>query len=152
MFDKAWVAAGNAGTFLSALAGLAYYWSRPLTFEGYAVVQVLCLVCQAVALIPVVWPGRTPSDLHQNLTVATVCGSWVFGVFPGAVLLVLFDVDVNSPPWAALFFSGTALMMACIAGLITATAVSGGTRSYESPAPPGAPDGADPDPGASDGD
>jgi hypothetical protein len=78
---------------------LVYCWSRPFSFAGYAVVQLACLVCQAVALIPVAWPGRaaTPrdvgdfSDLHQNLTVATVCGSWIFGAFPGAGLLMIFD-------------------------------------------------------------
>lgn len=100
-----------------------YYWSRPLS--GCAVIQLACLACRAVTLIPVAWPGRaaTPqdvagfSDLHQGLTVATVCGSWTFGVFPGAGLLVFFDVDVNTPPWAAVFFSGTALMAACVASL-----------------------------------
>ncbi|MFI6435331.1 hypothetical protein [Streptomyces sp. NPDC050759] len=145
-----WVVVGNAGTFLSALAGLVYYWSRPLSFAGCAVIQLACLVCQAVALIPVVWPGRaaTPrdvtgfSDLHQGLTVATVCGSWIVGVFPGAGLLFIFDVDVNSPPWAAVFFSGAALMMACIASLITATAVSDKVRTQrrEAAGPPGVSD------------
>ncbi|MDH6431685.1 hypothetical protein M2158_000162 [Streptomyces sp. SAI-144] len=52
---------------------------------------------------------------------ATVCGSWIFGVCPGAFLFMFFDVDVNSPPWAAMFFSGTALMMACTAGGIAGT-------------------------------
>ncbi|MEU1054301.1 hypothetical protein [Streptomyces sp. NPDC005876] len=137
-----WVVAGNTGTFLGALAGLVSYWSRPLSFAGCAVVVLVCLACQAVALIPVVRPGRAPCDLHQNLTVATVCGSWVFGVCPGAGLLVLFDVDVDSPPWAALFLAGTALMVACVAGLITATAVSGGTGTPhpEGAGPPGVPD------------
>ncbi|WP_433573600.1 hypothetical protein [Streptomyces sp. CA-251247] len=127
-----WVVVGNAATFLSAIAGLAYYWSRPFSFTGYAVVQLACLACQAVALIPVVWPGGAAthrdacdfSDLHQSLTVATVCGSWVFGAYPAAALLVFFDVDANSPPWAAVFFSATALTIACVASLITATAVS----------------------------
>ncbi|WP_069762088.1 hypothetical protein [Streptomyces sp. LUP47B] len=145
-----WVVVGNAGTFLSVLAGLVYYWSRPLSFAGCAVIQLACLACQAVAMIPVAWPGRaaTPrdvtgfSDLHQGLTVATVCGSWIFGVFPGAGLLIVFDVDVNSPPWAAELFAGTALMMACIASLITATAVSGRvwTQRREAARPPGASD------------
>ncbi|MEU9559656.1 hypothetical protein [Streptomyces fumanus] len=134
-----WVAAGNAGTLLGALAGLVSYWSRPLSFAGCAVVALVCLAGQAVAVMPVAWPGRAPSDLHQTLTVATVCGSWIFGVFPGTGLLVLFDVDVDSPPWAALFFSGTALMPACVAGLITATAVSNGTGTppLDAPGPPG---------------
>jgi hypothetical protein len=163
-----WVVVGSAGTFLSALAGLVYYWSRPLSFAGYAVVQLACLVCQAVALIPVAWPGRaaTPrdvgdfSDLHQNLTVATVCGSWIFGVFPGEFLLMFFHVDVNSPPWAALCFSGTALMMACIAGGITGIFLSGkvSTQLREAAGPPGGPDwedsgdSADVDSGGFDGD
>ncbi|MEV1069390.1 hypothetical protein [Streptomyces sp. NPDC050263] len=163
-----WAVVGNAGTFLSALTGLAHYWSRPLSFAGCAVVQLACLACQAVALIPIVWPGRaaTPrdvagfSDLHQGLTVTTVCGSWIFGVFPGAGLLVLFDVDVNSPPWAAVFVSGTALMAACIAGLITATIVSdqATTQARETAGPPGVSDwedsaaGADADSGGFDGD
>lgn len=160
-----WVVVGNAGTFLSALAGLVYYWSRPLSFAGYAVVQLACLVCQAVALIPVAWPGRaaTPrdvgdfSDLHHNLTVATVIGSWVFGVIPGEVLLHIFDVDVNSPPSAALFFSGTALMMACIAGGITGVFLSGkvSTQLREAAGAPGGPDwgnSADVDSGGFDGD
>ncbi|MGX1471988.1 UNVERIFIED_CONTAM: hypothetical protein RKD50_000796 [Streptomyces canus] len=76
--------------------------SRPISFAGYVVVQLACLVWQAVALIPVVRPGRDGadfSDLHQSLTVATVCGSWIFGVCPGAFLFMYFDVDVNSPPW-----------------------------------------------------
>lgn len=127
-----WVLVGNAATFLSALAGLVYYWSRPLSFADYAVLQLACLACQAVALIPVVWPGRaaTPQDvsdfseLQQSLTMTTVCGSWLFGVIPGGGLLIFFDVDVDSPPWAAVLYSGTALMLACIAGAITAVAVS----------------------------
>ncbi|MEU3616287.1 hypothetical protein ABZ725_28755 [Streptomyces sp. NPDC006872] len=145
-----WIVVGNAGTLLSALAGLAHYWSRPLSFAGCAVVQLACLVCQAVALIPVAWPGRTAtprdvagfSDLHQGLTVTTLCGSWIFGVFPGAGLFILFDVDVNSPPWAAVFVSGTTLMMACIAGLITATIVSDKARTQhrETAGPPGGSD------------
>ncbi|MCX4859473.1 hypothetical protein OG426_23840 [Streptomyces canus] len=79
------------------------------------------------------------SDLHQNLTVATVGGSWIFGVCPGAGLLTFFEVDVNSPPWAAVWFSGMALMMACIAGGITATVVSNkvSTRLREAAGPPG---------------
>ena len=109
-----WVVAGNAGTFRSALAGLVYYWSRPLSFAGYAVVQLACLVCQAVALIPVAWPGRaaTPrdaghfSDLHQNVTTATVGVPWTFGLPPGVFLLMFFDVDTSSPPWTALSSRG----------------------------------------------
>ncbi|MFD3437220.1 hypothetical protein ACFWU3_06920 [Streptomyces sp. NPDC058685] len=150
---SSWVVVGNAGTFLSALAGLVYYWSRPFSFAGYAVVQLACLVCQAVALIPVAWPGHAAtlrriadfSDLHQSVTVATVCGSWIFGVFPGASLLVFFDVDVNSPLWAAVFFSGMALMMACLAGLITATVVSDKVRTQlrEASRPPSVSDSGD---------
>lgn len=140
-----WVVAGNAGMFLSALAGLVHYWSRPPSFAGCAALQLACLACQAVALIPVAWPGRTArgiadfSDLHQGMTVATLCGTWIFGVFPGASLLVFFDVNVNSPPWAALFISGTALMVAGVAGLITATVVSDGvgTQRHESVGSPG---------------
>ncbi|MFJ1973791.1 hypothetical protein ACIO93_34605 [Streptomyces sp. NPDC087903] len=158
-----WVVVGNAGTFLSALAALIYHWSRPVWFAGYGVVQLACLVCQAVALIPLVWPGRDDAgyaDLHQGLTTATVCGSWVFGVFPGAVLLTLFDVDTNSPPWAALFFSGMALMVACIAGGITGTVLSAkaSTRLHETAGPLGAPEwgdsghSADVDSGGFDGD
>lgn len=163
-----WVVVGNAGTFLSALAGLVYYWSRPLSFAGYAVVQLACLVCQAGALIPVAWPGRaaTPrdfghlSDLHQNVTTVTVGGSWTFGVPPGALLLMFFDVDTSSPPWAALFFSGLALMMACIAGGITGVFLSGkvSIQLREAAGPPGGPDwgdsgdSADVDSGGFDGD
>lgn len=40
-----WVVVGNAGTFLSALAGLVYHWSRPLSFAGCAVIQLACLAC-----------------------------------------------------------------------------------------------------------
>jgi hypothetical protein len=155
-----WVVVGNAGTFLSALGGLVYYWSRPISFAGYAVVQLACLVWQAVALIPVVRPGRDGadfSDLHQSLTVATVCGSWIFGVCPGAFLFTFFDVDVNSPPWAAMFFSGTALMMACIAGGIAGTFLSAkaSTRLRETAGPPDGPDwgdSGDVDSGGFDGD
>ncbi|ULR52201.1 hypothetical protein [Streptomyces deccanensis] len=139
-----WVTVGNAGTFLSALAGLVYYWSRPIWFAGYAVIQLACLACQAIALIPVVWPGRDDadfSDLHQSLTVITVCGSWIFGVLPGAFLLMFFDVDTSRPPWAALFFSGMALMMACIAGGITGIFLSAkSTQLRETAGPPGGPD------------
>lgn len=160
-----WVIAGNVGTFLSALAGLVHYWSRPSSFAGYAAIQLACLVCQAVALIPVVWPGRaaTPrdidhfSDLHEGMTVSTLCGTWIFGVFPGGGLFILFDVDVDSPPWAAVFISGTALMMACVAGLITATIVSDKVRTQhrEAAGPPGVSDwgdSADADSGGFDGD
>jgi hypothetical protein len=150
---SAWVTVGSAGTFLTALAGSVYYWSRPLSFAGYAVIQLVCLVCQAVALIPVAWPGRaaTPrdvadlSDFHQGLTVATVCGSWIFGVYPCAGLFIIFDVDVNSPPWFAVGISGSALMLACIAGGITATIVSEkvGTQLREAAEPPAVSDRAD---------
>ncbi|WP_329226524.1 hypothetical protein OG488_05755 [Streptomyces sp. NBC_01460] len=160
-----WVFVGNAGTFACALAALLYFWSRPLSFAGCAVVQLVCLLCQAVALIPVVWPApaATPrdvaglSDLHQGMTVATVCGSWIFGVLPGAGLLTFLDVDPDGPRWAAVFLSGTALMMACVAGLITATAVSGTVvaRRRAAAGPPDVSDwgdSADADSGGSDGD
>ncbi|MET7364356.1 hypothetical protein ABZS61_00755 [Streptomyces sp. NPDC005566] len=163
-----WVIVGNAATFLSALAALVHNWSRPLSFADYAVVQLACLACQAVALIPVVRPGRaaTPRDVddvsegQQSLAMTTACGSWLFGVFPGAGLLVFFGVDVDSPPWAAVFYSGTAVMLACIAGAITAVAVSDkvGTRLREAAGPSAGSDwgdggdGADTDSGGFDGD
>ncbi|MBC9715007.1 hypothetical protein H9Y04_20875 [Streptomyces sp. TRM66268-LWL] len=142
-----WVLLGNAGTFLSALAGAVYLWSRPFSWAAYGVVQLACLFSQAVAMIPVVWPGRTATardvgefaDSHQGLTVATVCGSWIFGVCPGLFLLTFFGVDVDSPPWSAVFLSGTALMLACIAGLITATAIADKVKETrrEAPGPEG---------------
>lgn len=65
-----WVVVGNAGTFLSALAGLVYCWSRPLSFAGCAVIQLACTAFQAVAVIPVAWPGRaaTPRDCSSSST------------------------------------------------------------------------------------
>lgn len=140
-----WVAVGSAGTFLSALTALVYYWSRPIWFAGYAIAQLACLVWQAVALIPLVWPGRDDadfSDLHEGLTVTTGVGSWLFGVFPGVMLFALFDVDTSRPQWATLFFSGMALMMACIAGGITGTLLSAkaSTRLRETSGPPDGPD------------
>lgn len=145
-----WAVAGNAGVFFSALAALLHYWSRPISFGDYAVVQLVCLAWQVIALIPVAWPGRSAtardvedaSGLHEGLTLTTVCGTWIFGVFPAAGLLVLFGVDVDSPPWAALLFSGTALMLACVAGLMTGTALSGmeGRQHREAGGPPDAPD------------
>lgn len=141
-----WVAVGTASTLLCALAGVVYYWSRSFSFAGYVVVQLACLVCQVVALIPVAWPGRaaTPrivagfSDLHYRLTILTVSGAWALGVVPGACLLMLFGVDVESPPMAAVVVSGMALMMACIAGGITGVFVSGKvtTRLGEAAGPP----------------
>ncbi|TXS44004.1 hypothetical protein [Streptomyces sp. t39] len=131
-----WPVLGNAGTVLVALTALLHHWSRPLPPGAWAVVQLACLVCQAVALIPVVRPGAaaTPRDVtavldrHQTVTVATVCGTWVLGVPPGLALLRFFDVEAGSRRWAAVFLSGTALTLACIAGLITATAVSATVR------------------------
>jgi hypothetical protein len=130
------VLVGDAALLLCAVAGLVHYWSRDVTFGGVVALQVACLVCQAVALVPVAWPGRaaTPrdvteiSDLHQSATVATVCGTWVFGMFPGAVVIgnVMDDTD---GPTVALFIAGTALMMACLAGLITAVSLT--HRSHE---------------------
>ncbi|MEU8577057.1 hypothetical protein [Streptomyces asoensis] len=132
-----WVLVGNAGTFLSALAGLVHHWSRPFSFADGALLQLACAAWQVVALFPVVLPGRAATerdvvglgDLYQGMTVLTVCGTWIFGVFPGLGLLVILDVDVNGPLWSALFVSGTALMLACVAGLITATAVSDTVRA-----------------------
>ncbi|MFI5963457.1 hypothetical protein ACIA8J_14905 [Streptomyces asoensis] len=166
-----WVVVGNVGTFLSALAGLVHYWSRPASFADAAVLQLVCAAWQAVALFPVVLPGRAATerdvvglgDLHQGMTVLTVCGSWIFGVFPGLGLLVFLDADVDGPLWAALFVSGTTLMLACVAGLMTATAVSDTVRARHrgTAAPPGGSgwyggddgtDTADVDAGGSDGD
>ncbi len=68
--------------------------------------------------MPVAWPGRaaTPRDVtefskgHHGMTIITACGSWIFGVLPGAALLANFDVDTERPVWAAAFCPGTALM------------------------------------------
>ncbi|GGX64041.1 hypothetical protein [Streptomyces fructofermentans] len=146
-----WVVVGNAGTLLTALAGTAHYWSRPVSFAGFAVLQLVCLAFQAIALVPVAWPGGTAtprdvrgfSELHQSLTVATVCGSWIFGVLPGLALLTLYDVEAGSPQSAALLVPGTALMLACVAGLITATgvAVKVMAQHRDAPAPPGVSEG-----------
>ncbi|MEV0221003.1 hypothetical protein [Streptomyces sp. NPDC050704] len=125
------VLVGDAALLLCAVAGLAHYWSHDVTFGGVVVLQVACLVCQAVALVPVAWPGRaaTPwevakiSDLYQSVTVATVCGTWIFGMFPGAVVMDNV-MDDTEGPMAALLIAGTALMMACLAGLITAVSLT----------------------------
>ncbi|WP_371667060.1 hypothetical protein OG985_05270 [Streptomyces sp. NBC_00289] len=52
------------------------------------------------------------------------------------------DVDTDSPPRAARFFSGMALMMACVAGGITGTALSAeaSKRLHETAGPLGGPD------------
>ncbi|MEU6841650.1 hypothetical protein ABZ930_07205 [Streptomyces sp. NPDC046716] len=142
-----WVVVGNTGSWTCAVTGVVYCWSRPPSFAQYAVVQLACLVFQAVALIPVGWPGRSAtgrdiegfSDLHEGLTLMNVCGSWIFGVLPAVGLFIIFDVDTESPPWSAVFFSGTALMLACVAGLITGVFVSDKvrTRHREAAGPPG---------------
>ncbi|WP_299535435.1 hypothetical protein [uncultured Streptomyces sp.] len=163
-----WVVVGNAGTFFTALAALVHYWSRPLPFGAYAVVQLGCLAWQAIALLPVVLPGRAATlrdaqefaDLHEGMTVLTLCGSGIFGMFPGVMLLIAFGVDSERPPWGALLFSGTALMLACVAGLCLATGVSHRVQArYRAAGPPGVShwqdggDGfADADAGGSDGD
>ncbi|MDQ0937615.1 hypothetical protein [Streptomyces turgidiscabies] len=130
-----WVALGNAATLLSALAALVYYWSRPVSFAGYVVVQLACLVCQAVALIPVIWPGREVtgySDLHQTLTVTTVAGSFCLVVCPGAILLTFLHVDAGSPPWDALISSGSAFMLAGVVGGMAGTFLSDRENSGDS--------------------
>ncbi|MDX2937447.1 hypothetical protein [Streptomyces ipomoeae] len=130
------VPAGNAGTVLCVVGALVYFWSREMTFGGGVVILLACLVCQAVALAPVAWPGRaaTPrdvsevSDLHQSWTVATVCGVGVFGVIPAAPVINHITGDANSPPMQALLVGGLAFFLAGTAGLITATAVSSRVR------------------------
>ncbi|MYW62540.1 hypothetical protein GTY65_00360 [Streptomyces sp. SID8379] len=148
-----WVVVGNAGSWVSAVTGVVYCWSRPPSLAQYAVIQLACLVFQSVALLPVARPGRsaTPrdvdgyADLHEGLTLLNVCGSWIFGVFPVLGLFIALDVDTDSPHWSALFFSGTALMLACVAGLITGVFLSdkARTRRREAAGPPGESDWAD---------
>ncbi|WP_420037567.1 hypothetical protein ACN2WE_39765 [Streptomyces sp. cg28] len=135
-----WVVVGNMGSWVCAVMGLVYCWSRPPSFAQYAMIQLACLAFQAVALIPVGWPGKSAtrrdvddvSDLHEGMTLMNVCGSWIFGVFPVVGLFIIFDVDTESPRWSAVLFSGTALMLACVAGLITGVFVCDKVRTLRS--------------------
>ncbi|MEU6278187.1 hypothetical protein ABZ871_38205 [Streptomyces populi] len=133
----AWVAVGNAGTIVCAVAGIVQHWSSPLSFADYGLLQLACLACQALALYPVVMPGRaaTPQDvtryagIHESLTVTTVCGTLLLAVFPGLVLLIFLGGDVDKPRWGAVLFSTTALVLACVAGLFAGTLVSDKVRA-----------------------
>ncbi|CAL9451514.1 hypothetical protein SUDANB96_02468 [Streptomyces sp. enrichment culture] len=139
---------GDAALFLTAVLGLVHFWSRAMTVQDYALLQAVCLACQAVALYPVARPGRgaTPgdireiSDTHQGATVALVCGTWIFGYLPAAPILVHVTGDADSKPVIATMLTGTALMLACVAGLITAVALSSRAAeraAADSPGPPG---------------
>lgn len=112
------VPGGNAATVLSVVGALVYFWSREMTFGGGVAIPLACLASQALALVPVAWPGRTAtprnvseiSDLHQSWTVATVCGVGVFGVIPAAPVIDHITGDTNSPPMQALFIGGARLL------------------------------------------
>ncbi|TXS52235.1 hypothetical protein [Streptomyces sp. t39] len=131
-----WVAVGNAGTVVCAVAGVVRHWSDPLVFADYLLVQLACLFCQAVALFPVVSPGRraTPQDvrdyagIHEGLTTTTLFGVLFLAFIPGVVLLLLFGADADAQ-WGAVLFMGTALVLACIAGLIAGGVVSDRVRA-----------------------
>ncbi|MBB2946434.1 hypothetical protein FB565_006202 [Actinoplanes lutulentus] len=111
---------GNAGTLIIAVVAVVHFWSRPYSFAGYLVVQLACLLCQAIAFIPVVWPGPGSSyaEVHQSVALLVVCGTWIFAVPPALILFAVFDVDSSSPPWAAMFVAGVALTLACAASLM----------------------------------
>lgn len=112
---------GDVALLLCAVAGVVYFWPREVTLAGYAVLQVACLFCQAVTLAPAVWDGVP--DLHHNATLALVAGIGVFGV-PAAMMAVFLTGNADGPPLAAVLMAGTALLMACVAGLISGTFLS----------------------------
>lgn len=132
-----WVAVGNPGTVACAVVGLVRHWSSPLSFADYGYLQLACLACQAVALYPVLSPGRTatPQDvtdyagIHESLTLTTALGTLLLAMFPGLMLLVLLGGDGDDPVWGAVLFSGTALLLACIAGLFAGALVSDRVRA-----------------------
>ncbi|MFF2775951.1 hypothetical protein ACFVU3_13675 [Streptomyces sp. NPDC058052] len=132
-----WVLVGNAGTVVCAVTGIVLHWSTPLSLADYGAVQLACLACQALALYPVVVPGRTatPQDvtryagIHESLTLTTVCGTLLLAVFPGLMLLIFLGGDVDEPPWGAVLFSATSLILACIAGLFAGALVSDKVRA-----------------------
>ncbi|WP_229070969.1 hypothetical protein [Actinoplanes sp. DH11] len=63
------------------------------------------------------------------MAVLVVCGSWIFKFLPGAFLLYLLGVGTTEPPWTAMFLSGLALMLACIASLIASVALADRVRA-----------------------
>ncbi|MGW3645554.1 hypothetical protein [Streptomyces sp. NPDC000878] len=115
------VLVGTAALLLCGVTGVVYFWQQEMTLAGYAVLQAACLLCQAVTLVPAVW-DEVP-DLHHNATLAVVCGIGIFGIGPGLMVLML-TANVDGPPMAAVLMAGSALMLACTAGLIIGTFLS----------------------------
>lgn len=118
---SAFVLVGVTAQLFCAAAGVVYFWQQEMTFAGYAVLQGVFLLCQAVSLIPVLW-GTVP-DLHHNATLAVVCGTGV-GMGPGLMALMLTG-NGNGPPAAAVLLTGSALVLAGTVGLISGTFLSG---------------------------
>ncbi|WP_229073331.1 hypothetical protein [Actinoplanes sp. DH11] len=114
------VLAGNLGTLIIAVVAVVHFWSRPSSIADYGVVLLSCLLCQAIALIAVVWPGPGSSyaEFHQAIALPVVCGTWIIGVPPAFMLFAAFDGNPDNPPWVAVFFSAVALTLACMASLM----------------------------------
>lgn len=123
-----WVWVGDVAQWLCAVGAAWYWWSRPVTFESFAVAMLACAVCQAGAVAAVVWPGWAAGDPelvdhHRGVTVAIVCLSLIFGLCLG---LPIVDKVLDEPdrPLAALFMAGIALVLTTFFGLCAATALS----------------------------
>jgi hypothetical protein len=125
---QTWMFVGGAALLVCAVAGLVRHWSREVTLADYAVLQAACLLCQVVALFPVVSPGRAVTakenaGVYESITLSLVCGTWIFGVLPGGAVL-LSTSGPDSHQAAAVFYAGTALMLAGVAGLCGAVFLS----------------------------
>lgn len=120
---ETWIMAGALLQLLVAVGAVYWCWTRGVTLASFAITLAACAVCQAGAMAVVLWPGPGRADLtgllevHQVVTVALLCISWIFGVIPAIPIL---DHVLAAPdrPEMAIFFAGLAYMLASIAGLI----------------------------------
>ncbi|WP_128378761.1 hypothetical protein [Streptomyces cavernae] len=133
------VLVGAVAQWLCAVAGLVYFWPRGVTLSTYAVVQAACVGCQALAVAGVVWPGRRAGSrdlagLQQGLTLNVLLCTWLLGVLPVGGFLMLTSLEPDGSPAGlgtpveAVFWSGTALMLGSIAGLISVVVLADRVR------------------------
>jgi hypothetical protein len=146
LLRRLWVWAGNLGHWLFVATGVAHFWQEGVERPAWLTVGAASVLCQAVAVAAVVWPGRSASsrdlvDHHASVTLGGMGLGSVFGLLPALMVLALSGAEDRL--LEAVFAAGMVLILAPTAGLIGVALLAGraGWSERAGDGPPMWPDG-----------